>query len=86
MKFNVQSKLLLSRLNAVSKVVSSKNAYAFLACSINVKRFVDKIIRIRRTTCPNKCIISYQFHLSCRCTRFCRIKIIRLITKSFSYR
>jgi len=30
MKFNVQSKLLLSRLNAVSKVVSSKNAYAIL--------------------------------------------------------
>ena len=30
MKFNVQSKLLLTRLNAVSKVVSSKNAYAIL--------------------------------------------------------
>ena len=30
MKFNVQSKLLLNRLNAVSKVVSSKNAYAIL--------------------------------------------------------
>lgn len=30
MKFNVQSKLLLSRLNAVSKVVSNKNAYAIL--------------------------------------------------------
>ncbi len=30
MKFNIQSKLLLSRLNAVSKVVSSKNAYAIL--------------------------------------------------------
>jgi len=30
MKFNVQSKLLLSRLNAVSKVVSSKNAYSIL--------------------------------------------------------
>ena len=30
MKFNVQSKLLLNRLNAVSKVVSNKNAYAIL--------------------------------------------------------
>ena len=30
MKFNVQSKLLLSRLNAVSKVVSSNNASAIL--------------------------------------------------------
>ena len=30
MKFNVQSKLLLSRLNAVSKVVSSNNAFAIL--------------------------------------------------------
>ncbi|HAP50275.1 MAG: DNA polymerase III subunit beta [Muribaculaceae bacterium] len=30
MKFNIQSKLLLTRLNAVSKVVSSKNAYAIL--------------------------------------------------------
>ena len=30
MKFNVQSKLLLTRLNAVSKVVSNKNAYAIL--------------------------------------------------------
>jgi len=30
MKFNVQSKLLLSRLNAVSKVISNKNAYAIL--------------------------------------------------------
>jgi len=30
MKFNVQSKLLLNRLNAVSKVISSKNAYAIL--------------------------------------------------------
>lgn len=30
MKFNVQSKLLLTRLNAVSKVVNNKNAYAIL--------------------------------------------------------
>ena len=30
MKFNIQSKLLLSHLNAVSKVISSKNAYAIL--------------------------------------------------------
>ena len=30
MKFNVQSKLLLSRLNAVSKVVSNNNAFAIL--------------------------------------------------------
>ncbi|MBR2083955.1 MAG: DNA polymerase III subunit beta, partial [Muribaculaceae bacterium] len=30
MKFNVQSKLLLSRLNAVSKVVSSNNAFSIL--------------------------------------------------------
>jgi len=30
MKFNIQSKLLLTRLSAVSKVISSKNAYAIL--------------------------------------------------------
>ena len=41
--------------------------------------FINKIIRIGRTTCPNQRIIPDNFHLSCWSTTFCTLVIIKLV-------
>ena len=55
MKFNIPSKQLLTRLNAVSKVISNKNAYAILQKQL--KKILDKLPEQERE------VISMRFGL-----------------------
>ena len=62
-----------------------KCADTLLTNSINMKRFIYKVIRVCRSTNPYQGIVAYHFHLGGWCTRLCRIIIIGLITESFGY-